>query len=36
MGRRRTVRKFATDVVGPKVREMDESEIMDKVRGRSR
>ena len=27
--RARTVRRFAEDVVGPKVREMDENEMMD-------
>lgn len=28
-----TVRKYATEVIEPKVREMDESEVMDKVCG---
>ena len=29
MGLTSLVRRFATDVVGPKVREMDENEMMD-------
>lgn len=28
---RETVRRFAEDVVGPKMREMDEKEVMDPV-----